>query len=124
MITLLVAQALFLAIGVHVVTRVGVRRLGGLGYYLGLSFALSWGVLKVIDFDFHEACFAVAFLALALEALLDERLGWMLGWCAALLLVKEDTPLFIAGIGSGLRGQPAALGGGLLAVAVCSPSCC
>ena len=97
-LTLLVAQALFLAIGVHVVTRVGVRRLGGLGYYLGLSFALSWGILKVVDFDFHEACFAVAFLALALEALLDERLGWMLGWCAALLLVKEDTPLYIAGI--------------------------
>ena len=97
-VTLLVAQALFLAVGVHVVTRVGVRRLGGLGYYLGLSFALSWGILKVVDFDFHEACFAVAFLALALEALLDERLGWMLSWCGALLLVKEDTPLYIAGI--------------------------
>ncbi len=97
-LTLLVAQALFLAVGVHVVTRVAVRRLGGLGYYLGIAFALSWGMLKVIDFDFHEACFAVAFLALALEALIDERLGWMLTWCAALLLVKEDTPLFIAGI--------------------------
>ena len=96
--TLLIAQALLLAVGVHVVTRIGVRRLGGLGYYLGVSFALSWGVLKVVDFDFHEACFAVAFLALALEALIDERLGWMLGWCAALILVKEDTPLFIAGI--------------------------
>jgi uncharacterized membrane protein len=98
-LTLLIAQALLLAIGVHVVTRVGVRRLGGLGYYLGLSFALSWGVLKVIDFDFHEACFAVAFLALALEALIDDRRGWMLAWCAALLLTKEDTPLYIAGIG-------------------------
>src|SRR5450755_1139446 len=96
--TLLIAQALLLAVGVHVVTRIGVRRLGGLGYYLGVSFALSWGVLKVVDFDFHEACFAVAFLALALEALIDERPGWMLGWCAALILVKEDTPLFIAGI--------------------------
>ena len=97
-LTLLVAQAFLLAIGVHVVTRVAVRRLGGLGYYLGGSFALSWGILKVIDFDFHEACFAVAVLALALEALLDERLGWMLAWCGALLLVKEDTPLYIAGI--------------------------
>ena len=123
-ITLLVAQALFLAIGVHVVTRVGVRRLGGLGYYLGLSFALSWGILKVVDFDFHEACFAVAFLALALEALLDERLGWMLGWCAALLLVKEDTPLYIAGIAlvfaAGRRWRWAAglLAGSVLAFAL------
>jgi uncharacterized membrane protein len=123
-ITLLVAQALFLAIGVHVVTRVGVRRLGGLGYYLGLSFALSWGILKVVDFDFHEACFAVAFLALALEALLDERLGWMLGWCGALLLVKEDTPLYIAGIAlvfaAGRRWRWAAglLAGSVLAFAL------
>lgn len=97
-LTLLIAQAALLAVGVHVVTRVGVRRLGGIGYYLGASFALSWGVLKVVDFDFHEACFTVAFLALAVEALLDERLPVMLAWCGALLLVKEDTPLFIAGI--------------------------
>src|SRR5664279_5279995 len=96
--TLLITQAAFLAVGVHVVTRVAVRRLGGLGYYLGIAFALSWGVLKVIDFDFHEACFTVAFLALALEALIDDRPGRMLAWCAALLLVKEDTPLLIAGI--------------------------
>ena len=97
-ITLLLAQALMLAVGVHVVTRVAVRRLGGLGYAIGVGFGLSWGVLKVLDFDFHEACFTVAFLALALEALLDDRTGWLLFWCAALLLVKEDTPLFIAGI--------------------------
>jgi uncharacterized membrane protein len=111
-VTLLVAQAVMLAVGVHVVTRVAVRRLGGLGYYVGLAFALSWGVLKVLDFDFHEACFAVAFLALALEALLDDRMGALLCWCAALLLVKEDTPLYIAGIGLvlalGRRWVPAA----------------
>jgi uncharacterized membrane protein len=98
-VTLLIAQAAMLAVGVHVVTRVAVRRLGGLGYYVGIAFALSWGVLKVLDFDFHEACFTVAFLALALEALLDDRMGRLLFWCAVLLLVKEDTPLFIAGIG-------------------------
>lgn len=97
-LTLLLAQAALLAVGVHVVTRVAVRRLGVLGYYLGVAFALSWGMLKVVDFDFHEACFVVAVLALALEALLDDRLGWMLVWCGLLLLTKEDTPLYIAGI--------------------------
>lgn len=118
-VTLLIAQAVMLAVGVHVVTRVAVRRLGGLGYYIGLAFALSWGVLKVLDFDFHEACFAVAFLALALEALLDDRMGWLLCWCGALLLVKEDTPLYIAGIGLvlALTGRRA-LGAGLLAGSV------
>lgn len=114
-ITLLIAQAAMLAVGVHVVTRVAVRRLDGLGYAIGGAFALSWGVLKVLDFDFHEACFAVAFLALALEALLDDRMGPLLAWCAALLLVKEDTPLYIAGIGLVLAvtGRRA-LGGALL----------
>ena len=34
-----------------------------------------------------------------MEALIDDRRGWLLFWCGALLLVKEDTPLFIAGIG-------------------------
>ncbi len=117
--TLLVTQAVFLAVGVHVVTRVAVRRLGGLGYYLGIAFALSWGVLKVIDFDFHEACFAVAFLALALEALIDDRPGRMLAWCAALLLVKEDTTLFIAGIALVFAANRQwRWAGGLLAAAV------
>lgn len=114
-VTLLLAQAVMLALAVHVVTRVAVRRLGGLGYYIGVAFALSWGVLKVLDFDFHEACFSVAFLALALEALLDDRPGRLLFWCGALLLVKEDTPLFIAGIGLVLLLQRRwALGIGLL----------
>ncbi|WP_420124450.1 DUF2079 domain-containing protein [Nakamurella sp.] len=118
-ITLLIAQALMLAVGVHVVTRVAVRRLGGLGYYIGVAFALSWGVLKVLDFDFHEACFAVAFLALALEALLDDRTGWLLFWCAALVLVKEDTPLYVAGIGLVLlTARRWAIGLGLIAGSV------
>ena len=118
-VTLLIAQALMLAVGVHVVTRVAVRRLGGLGYYIGVAFALSWGVLKVLDFDFHEACFALAFLALALEALLDDRTGWLLFWCASLLLVKEDTPLYIAGIGLVLLvARRWAIGLGLIAGSV------
>jgi uncharacterized membrane protein len=118
-VTLLLAQALLLAVGVHVMTRVAVRRLGGLGYFIGIAFALSWGVLKVLDFDFHEACFTIAFLALALEALLDDRTGWLLFWCAAMLLVKEDTPLFIAGIGLIVAlARRWALAGGLLAGSV------
>jgi len=54
---LLVAQALLVAIGVHVVSRLAVRRLGGLGYFVGAAFALSWGILQAVDFDFHEIAF-------------------------------------------------------------------
>lgn len=98
-ITLLIGQAALLAVAVFVVTRLAVRLLGGLGFALGGAFALSWGMLKVVDFDIHEVGFTVAFLALACAALIEGRNGWLLVWCGALLLTKEDSGLLVAGIG-------------------------
>jgi uncharacterized membrane protein len=60
---LLIAQALLFALGVHIVSRLAVRRLGGLGYFVGSAFALSWGVLQAVNFDFHEIAFAVPLLS-------------------------------------------------------------
>jgi uncharacterized membrane protein len=95
---LLVAQALLVAIGVHVVSRLAVRRLGGLGYFVGAAFALSWGILQAVDFDFHEIAFAVPLLALALEALLAGRYTRVVVCAGLLVLVKEDSPLLVIGI--------------------------
>ena len=102
---LLVAQAVLIAFGVHVVCRVAVRRLGGWGYFLGASFAVSWGILQAVDFDFHEIAFAVPLLALALEALLAGRTGLVVLFSCLLVLVKEDSPLLVVGIALVLAAQ-------------------
>ncbi|SDO76909.1 Predicted membrane protein [Nakamurella panacisegetis] len=95
---LLVAQAVLFAVSVHLLSRVAVRRLGRLGYFLGAAFALSWGVLQAVDFDFHEIAFAVPLLVLALDAVLDGRMLRMALLAGSLVLVKEDSPLLIIGI--------------------------
>src|SRR6195952_2849921 len=102
---LLVAQALLIAFGVHVVCRLSVRRLGGFGYFLGAAFAVSWGILQAVDFDFHEIAFAVPLLALALEALLTGRYPQVVAFSSLLVLVKEDSPLLVVGIALVLAAQ-------------------
>ena len=102
---LLVAQAVLFALGVHVVTRLAARELGRRGYLVGAAFAVSWGVLQAVDFDFHEIAFAVPILALALEALLAGRLTAVLVWSALLVLVKEDSPLLVIGVALVLAAQ-------------------
>ncbi|WP_189820895.1 DUF2079 domain-containing protein [Streptomyces finlayi] len=81
--TLLVAQAALVAWSVYVVTRAGGRR-------IGVAYALSWGVQKLIGFDFHEVAFALPLLALALAAYREGRWRACAGWGAGLVLVKED----------------------------------
>lgn len=98
-VTLLVAQAALFALAVVPVTRIGVARLGrARGLALGVVFGLSWGVQQAVDFDFHEICFAVPLIALALEALLRERWLAALAFAAPLVLVKEDLGLTTAAI--------------------------
>ena len=110
---LLVAQAVLMAWGVHVVTRVAVGQLGRRGHLLGAAFAVSWGLLQAVDFDFHEIAFAVPLLALALEALLADRMTAVFVFSGLLVLVKEDSPLLVIGIALVLAAQrryrPAAL---------------
>ncbi len=95
---LLVAQALLMAFAVHVVCRLAVRQLGQFGYFLGAGFAVSWGLLQAVDFDFHEIAFAVPLLALALESVLAGRYTRVVVFSSLLVLVKEDSPLLIVGI--------------------------
>ncbi|MFI5802605.1 DUF2079 domain-containing protein [Streptomyces sp. NPDC051561] len=81
--TLLVAQAALAAWSVYVVTRAGGRR-------IGVAYALSWGVQKLIGFDFHEVALALPLLALSLAAYRDGRWRACAAWAAGLVLVKED----------------------------------
>ena len=96
-LTLLVAQSALFAASVIPVTRAAGRLLGpGRGAAIGIAYGLSWGLQRAADFDFHEICFAVPLIALALEALLSRRWRATLAWSLPLVLVKEDLGLTLA----------------------------
>lgn len=98
--TLLVAQAVLVALSVLVITRVAVRHLGdAAGLAIGAAYGLSWGVQSAIDFDFHEVALAAPLLALAGAAYVDRDWRRTALWAAPLVLVKEDLALTVAAIG-------------------------
>ncbi|MEV0258653.1 DUF2079 domain-containing protein [Streptomyces sp. NPDC050732] len=98
-VTLLVAQALLVAVSAVPVTRAATRLLGrGSGLAVGVAYGLSWGVQRAVDFDFHEICFALPLIAFSLEALLRQRWRAALLWALPLVLVKEDLGVTLAAI--------------------------
>jgi uncharacterized membrane protein len=99
-VTLLVAQALLFAISVIPVTRCAGLLLGrGRGLAIGTAYALSWGVQRAVQFDFHEIAFAMPLLAFALEAVLRKRWGAAMWWALPLIFVKEDMGVTAGAIG-------------------------
>jgi uncharacterized membrane protein len=124
-VTLLVGQAVAIALGVVPTTRAGMRHLGRWpGVAVGLAFGMSYGIASAVDFDVHEVCLAVPLLAFALEAYLAGRWTRVVAWMAPLVLVKEDLGLTVAAMGlvlvmAGARRRGAALGAfGLASFAV------
>ncbi len=98
--TLLVAQAVLLALSAVPVTRLAVELLGRAGgLAIGLAYGLSWGLWRALLFDFHEVAFAVPLAAFALAALARGRHRAAVCWALPLLLVKEDQGLLLAGVG-------------------------
>lgn len=109
--TLLLAQAALVASSLPLVMGALRRHLSERMSWLFLvGYAYSWPVQKLVDFDFHEICFALPLLALALDGLdrrSDRRL--LLG-ALPLLLVREDMGMVLAMLGlvrlaDGLRGR-------------------
>ena len=99
-VTLLVGQAVVIALGVVPITGAGIRHLGRWpGAAVGLAFGTSYGIQAAVDFDFHEVCLAVPLLAFALEALLSGRWTRVVAWAAPLVLVKEDLGLTVVALG-------------------------
>lgn len=98
--TLLVAQAVLIAVSVGVVTHLALRRLGmWAGVAIGIACGLSFGVQSAVQADFHEVAFGVPLLALAGAAYVDRRFDRVVWWSLPLLLVKEDLGLTVAAIG-------------------------
>ena len=99
-VTLLVGQAVVIALGVVPLTRAGMRHLGcWSGVAIGLAFGMSYGIQAAVDFDVHDVCLAVPLLAFALEAFLAGRWRGVVVWAAPLVLVKEDLGLTVAALG-------------------------
>ena len=98
--TLLVVQALLIAVSVVPVSRAAASRLGTrAGRMIGAAYGLSWGLQQMIDFDFHEIAFAVPLLACSLSALLRGKVRAAALWALPLVFVKEDQGFTVAAIG-------------------------
>ena len=98
--TLLVTQAVLIAVSVYVVTSLGLRRLGlWAGGGIAVAYGLSFGLQSAVTSNFHEVAFGAPLLALAGAAYVERSYGRVVGWSLLLLLVKEDLGLTVALIG-------------------------
>jgi uncharacterized membrane protein len=108
-VTLLVAQGVLFALAIPPLWVYTRRRLGsGAAYFVCVAYALSLPVMAAVVFDFHEVAFVPVLTAVMVERA-DAGKRWpTIAAAAALLLVKEDMGLLVAGFGGYLltRGRP------------------
>jgi len=128
---LLLAQAVLFALAIPPLWVFTRRAFGGgdkatvAAYLVSVAYALSWPIASALAFDFHEVAFVPVLTVVALERLQAGRLRTALIALAALLLVKEDMGLFVAGIGLYLAvarprvvNRQLLVGGGLMVAGV------
>jgi uncharacterized membrane protein len=114
--TILIAQAVLLAISVAIIAALAIRQLGAvIGGAIGVAYGASFGLLAAVEVDFHEVAFAAPLLALAGAAYVERRFGAVVLWALPLMLVKEEFGLTVAVIGgvlwlAGEHRRGAALG--------------
>lgn len=98
--TLLVAQSVLLAVTIVPLWAFTRRRLGvWQAYTMTGVYALAWPVAETLAFDFHEMAFTPVLSMLLLERHDAGRRGQYAVAAGALLLVKEDMGLLVAGFG-------------------------
>lgn len=122
-VTLLLAQGVLFALAIPPLWAYTRRRLGpGAAYFVCVAYALSLPVMAAVVFDFHEVAFVPVLTAVMVERF-DKGKCWHGVLAAvALLLVKEDMGLLVAGFGVYLlltRRRPGVwIGLGFVAVGV------
>ncbi len=98
--TILIAQAVLLAISVTIIAALAIRHLGSvIGIAIGIAYGASFGLLAAVEVDFHEVAFAAPLLALAGAAYVERRFDAVVFWALPLMLVKEEFGLTVAVIG-------------------------
>lgn len=98
--TLLIAQAVLLAISVGVIAGIAIKTLGtARGTALAIAYGLSFGIQSAIQADFHEVAFAAPLLAFAGAAYVERDWRRVIWWALPLMIVKEDMGLTVAAIG-------------------------
>ena len=99
-VTLLLAQGVLFALAIPPLWAYTRRRLGpGAAYFVCVAYALSLPVMAAVVFDFHEVAFVPVLTAVMVERA-DAGKRWpTIAAAAALLLVKEDMGLLVAGFG-------------------------
>ena len=98
-VTLLVEQALVVAVGVVPLMRHAGRHGRVLPWAVAISYGLAPGLCSLVGFDLHEVALAVPLLAFSMTAILDERHQAAVLWALPIVLVKEDLGLTLAAIG-------------------------
>ncbi|MFI0421508.1 DUF2079 domain-containing protein [Spongiactinospora sp. 9N601] len=99
--TLIVAQAVLFALAIPFLWAFTRRRLGvPAAYLVSTAYALSWPIAEAAEFDFHEVAFAPLLIAVMIERYQAGRLRTCAVAAIALLLVKEDMGLLVAGFGA------------------------
>ncbi|HEV2536451.1 MAG TPA: DUF2079 domain-containing protein [Streptosporangiaceae bacterium] len=98
--TLLVAQAVLFALAIPPLWVYTRRRLGpGAAYFTCVAYALSLPVMEAVIFDFHEVAFVPVLTAVMVERFDAGKRWHAVAVAVALLLVKEDMGLLVAGFG-------------------------
>ncbi|MET8626215.1 DUF2079 domain-containing protein [Kitasatospora sp. NPDC004669] len=114
-LTLLVAQALLMALAVVPLTRWAHEVAGPrVALVIGCATGASWGIVRAATDDFHEIAFAVPLLAFAATTLGRRRPLAAALWSLPLLLVKEDLGLTVAAVGLLIAWQARRRRGGAL----------
>ncbi len=98
--TILLAQALLLAVAVVPIAAYAQRTIGrAAAVVVAVGYGLSWGIAQAVGFDAHEVMFAVPLMAFSVVALAERRLRAAVLWALPLLFVKEDLGLTVAAVG-------------------------
>lgn len=116
--TLLVLQALLIAVSVFFITKTAHEHLRTVGGWLvGGAYAFSWGVQQAMAVQFHEVAMGAPILAICLWLLMREAWVPAAIWGGLLVFVKEDLGLTVImlGIVLALRSGRMLIGGLLTA---------